>query len=124
MDQDATKFFVNAAQKLNQANKELYKPEEDIVSYLVCKNSQDAIENYLRGYLIKHEVETNHYKTIESLFQQCKIINKNFGKIKLVDLNCKAQNTENKFCNEVSKVSNCFEIANSLETLLKKEKVI
>lgn len=53
MENEAIKFFVNAAQKLNQANKELFKPEEDIVTYLVCKNSQYAVENYLKGYLFK-----------------------------------------------------------------------
>ncbi len=40
--------------KLNEASNELYRPEEDVVSYLVCKNSQYAIENYLKGFLLKN----------------------------------------------------------------------
>ena len=59
MENEAIKFFVNAAQKLNQANKELFKPEEDIVTYLVCKNSQYAVENYLKGYLFKEGIKPN-----------------------------------------------------------------
>ena len=43
--------FASAQEKLNEAKKELFRPEEDLVSYLVCKNSQHAIENYLKGYL-------------------------------------------------------------------------
>ena len=61
MENDASKYLLNAAQKLNQANKELYKPKEDIVSFLVCKNSQFAIENYLKGYLLKNEVDPSEF---------------------------------------------------------------
>ncbi|ALJ05890.1 hypothetical protein APS56_12450 [Pseudalgibacter alginicilyticus] len=124
MENDAYKYLVDAAQKLNQADKELFKPEEDIVTYLVCKNSQFAIENYLRGYLTKKGIETFKYKTIDSLYEQCKKINKGFEKVNLSDFNCKNQDTDTKFCNDISKVSKCYEIANNLDTFLRKEKVI
>jgi len=124
MDKEAIDYFVNAAQKLNQANKELYKPEEDIVSFLVCKNSQFAIENYLRGYLVKHGIEHNQYQKIDTLYEQCKKINKKFEKVNLNEFDCKSHRTELRFCNEVSKVSNCYNIANSLDTLLREEKII
>lgn len=124
MENEAIKYFVNAAQKLNQANKELFKPEEDIVTYLVCKNSQYAIENYLKGYLLKNGVNPTEYKTINSLYEQCKIINENFKKVDLTEFNCKAHNLDSRFCNEVSKVNNCFDIADSLDTFLRKEKII
>lgn len=125
METEAIKFFVKAAQKLNQANKELFKPEEDIVTYLVCKNSQYAIENYLRGYLLKNGFEPREYKTIDSLYEQCIRINKGFEKVDLADFNCKtSHNLETKFCNNISKVNKCFDAADSLDTFLRKEKII
>tara|TARA_R110002049_G_scaffold135233_5_gene294778 strand:+ start:8414 stop:8791 length:378 start_codon:yes stop_codon:yes gene_type:complete len=125
MEKEAIKFFVNAAQKLNQANKELFKPEEDIVTYLVCKNSQYAIENYLKGYLLKKGIEPNEHETIESLYKQCKKINKGFENIDLSDFNCKSSpDLESKFCNDVSKVNKCFDAADELDTFLRKEKII
>ncbi|WP_370477747.1 hypothetical protein [Tamlana flava] len=124
METDPSKFFLSAEKRLNQARKELYRPEEDIVSYLVCKNAQHAIENYLRGYLLKHDVETDEAETIESLYEQCKRVNKKFAKVKLTGFNCKAENTDDKFCNDVSKVSNCHMIADSLHHFLREEKVI
>ena len=124
MENDDNKFFLNAAQKFDQANKELFKPEEDIVTYLVCKNSQYAIENYLKGYLLKNDVNPTEYKTISSLYEQCKTINKNFEKVELTEFDCKAHNLDSRFCNEVSKVNNCFEIADSLDTFLRREKII
>ncbi|WP_142784190.1 HEPN domain-containing protein [Changchengzhania lutea] len=125
MENEAIKYFVNAAQKLNQANKELFKPEEDIVTYLVCKNSQYAIENYLKGYLLKKGFNPSEYKTIDSLYEQCKRINKDFEKVDLSDFNCKASpSLESKYCNDVSKVSKCFDAADELDTFLRKEKII
>ncbi len=124
MENDASKYFINAAQKLNQANKELFKPEEDIVTYLVCKNSQYAIENYLKGYLLKNEVVITNDETIESLYNKCKKINKNFEKVSLTGFDCKVHNLDSRYCNEISKVNNCFDIADSLDTFLRKEKII
>ena len=63
MEIKAKKLFEEAVDKLNAANKELYRPEEDIVSYSVCKNSQHAIENFLKGYLLKRGIETDNLDT-------------------------------------------------------------
>lgn len=124
MENDASNLFMNAAQKLNQASQELFKPEKDIVTYVVCKNSQYAIENYLKGYLLKNGIEPSEFKTIDDLYEQCKIINKNFEKVNLEGFDCKAHDLDSRFCNEVSKVNNCFDIADSLDTFLKREKII
>tara|TARA_R110002050_G_scaffold94765_2_gene197225 strand:- start:80337 stop:80711 length:375 start_codon:yes stop_codon:yes gene_type:complete len=124
MENDASKLFITAAQKLNQASKELFKPEEDIVTYLVCKNSQYAIENYLKGYLFKKDVVITENETIESLYEKCKKINKKFEKVSLSGFDCKAHDLDSRYCNEISKVNNCFDIADSLDTFLRKEKII
>ena len=124
MKKKANDSFKLAKEKLKEANEELFRPQEDVVSYLVCKNSQYAIENYLRGYLYKNGIEPSTYKTIEGLYEQCKIINKKFEKVDLSDFQCKIYNTDTRYCNEISKVSNCFDIADSLDTFLRKEKII
>jgi HEPN domain-containing protein len=118
------KFFDHAIEKLNDANKELYRPEEDMVSFLVCKNSQHAIENYLKGYLLQQGVEPGNYKTIDVLFEECKKFNKNFEKVDLSEFDCKAQSKDDISCNEISKVSNCLKIAESLDNFLRIEKII
>lgn len=118
------KFFDHAIEKLNEANQELYRPEEDMVSFLVCKNSQYAIENYLKGYLLQQGFEPGNYKTIGVLFEECKKINKNFERVDLSNFDCKAQSMNARSCNEISKVSNCFKIAESLDTFLRTEKII
>ena len=124
MNDKANKLFDDAIEKLNEANEELFRPEEDIVSFVVCKNSQFAVENFLKGFLLKKGIDPSSYKTIDSLYEQCKLINKNFEKVNLSDFECKSHNLDSRYCNEVSKVSNCFDIADSLDTFLRKEKII
>lgn len=125
METEAIKYFVNAAQKLDQANKELFKPEEDIVTYLVCKNSQYAIENYLKGYLLRKGIEPSEHQTIDSLYEECKKINKDFEKVDLSEFNCKSSlDLDSKYCNNVSKVNKCFDAADSLDTFLRQQKII
>jgi hypothetical protein len=124
METKAKQLFKDALEKLNEANQELHRPEEDVVSYLVCKNSQFVIETYLKGFLLKNGVNPNDYTTIDSLYKQCIIINKDFEKVDLSTFNCKSQNMSTKYCEDVSKVSACYDIANSLDTFLREQKII
>ena len=124
MNDKANKLFDDAIEKLNEANEELFRPEEDIVSYVVCKNSQFAVENYLKGFLLQNGVDPINFKTIDSLYEKCKSINKNFEKVNLSDFECKSHKMDSRYCNDVSKVSNCFDIADSLDTFLRKEQII
>lgn len=124
MGNKAKEYFLNAQKKLDEAKQELFRPQEDLVSYLVCKNSQYVIENYLKGYLLKNGVEVEDCSTIDDLYKQCLAINKNFEKVDLSDLQCKGHDLDSRFCTEISVVSNCFDAADNLDTFLKKEKII
>lgn len=44
-------IYNRAEQLFAAAKEEMMRPEEDIVSYLVCENCHLAISEYLRGYL-------------------------------------------------------------------------
>ncbi len=120
----AKQLFDEAVEKLNEANEELFRPEEDIVTYSVCKNAQYAIENFLKGFLLEKGINPIGYKTIDELFEQCKMINKNFEKIDLSDFECKSHKLDTRYCSQVSKVSNCFDVADRLDTFLRREKII
>lgn len=124
MDPNADDLFLTAKKKLNEANNELYKPEEDIVAFSVCKNSQYAIENYLRGYLTKKGIKTSSLITIDQLYEACKKININFEKIDLSDFQCTNHTIDDRYCNEYAKVNSCFSTADSLDAFLRKEKII
>ena len=124
MKSKANKLFEVALEKLNEANEELFRPEEDVVVYSVCKNAQAVIENYLKGFLNNNEIDPSNFKTIESLYEQCKLINENFKEVDLTDFKCKSHNIDSRYCNEVSKVSSCFDVADNLDTFFRREKII
>ena len=58
MDQKAKDHFEKANEQMRNANDELYKPQEDVVTFKVCKNSLFAIENYLKGFISQRGYNT------------------------------------------------------------------
>jgi HEPN domain-containing protein len=124
MDDKAKSHFNKAQNNLKGANEELFKPEEDVVSYLVCKNSQYAIENYLKGYLTLRGYETHENETMESLLDRCKSLNSSFNEINLNIIDCRAHKIDSKYCQDLNKVSSCFDTADSLDTFLRKLKIL
>ncbi len=124
MKERARALFKEAIKKVGEANQELCRPEEDVVSVMVCKKSQRATENFLRGYLLENEVEPGIEKTLDELLQQCLAINPNFRKVDLSNFDCRSAKLDSHQCNEVSKVSGCFVNASNLENFLRDEKVI
>ena len=123
MKDKANEFFDEAIEKLNVAREELFRPEEDLVYFSVCTNSKLAIENFLIGYLLQSGFDPSPYKTIDSLYEECKKLNKNFDKVNLSDFDCKSNNIESGYCMEGTKVCACFNIADSLNSFLKQEKI-
>ncbi|MBI9042679.1 hypothetical protein [Lutibacter sp.] len=124
MNDRSEAFFKEATKKLSDAKNELFKPSEDFVSYSVCKNSQFAIENYLKGYLVSKNTSLEGNETIASLYNKCLSIDTNFSKIDLSAIGCKNSPIDSRYCSEMNSVSACFDAADSIDTYLKKEKVL
>lgn len=118
------KFFDEALEKLSQANDEFFRPEEDLVTYSVCKNAQFSIENFLKGYLMQHKIDVVGDETLDRLYEKCLNNNKNFSQLDLSALQCRSHNLNTRDCSDVPKVSKCLKIANKLEALLKQEQDI
>ncbi|MCY2688727.1 hypothetical protein [Salinimicrobium sp. TH3] len=124
MESKAPALFDEAVKKLREANEELCKPEEDVVSYLVCKNSQYAIENFMIGYLLTNNLELSGNENINTLYKKCVAIDEKFREIDLRDFSCKGYRPDTRSCSDTAKVSKCFEIADKMDTFLRREKVL
>ena len=124
MKDKAKKLYETAIQKLKEANDELCRPAEDVVSFMVCQNSHIALDNYLKGFLIENGIEPEVSASVDTLFEQCKAVNKNFEKVNLSGFECEAHELDSRFCNGVTNVSRCYDIADSLDTFLREEKII
>jgi len=117
-------FLNEAEKKLKLAKEELFKPAEDFVSYSVCKNSQFAVENFLKGYLTKNEVNIDSNETIESLYNKCIVIDENFKSIDMGAIGCKGESIDSRYCSEINSVSACFDTADNIDTYLRKMKLL
>ena len=124
MEKSKEIHFNKAKEKLKVANQELFKPNEDVVSYLVCKNSQVAIEGFLKGYLNHRGFVTHDEEHLEGLLNRCRALEPKFNRIDMSVIDCKATKTDTRYCADVSKVSSCFDVADNLDTLLRQIKVI
>ena len=124
MKEKAQVLFEEAIQKLREANDELCRPEEDVVRSLVCSNSHDAIEKYLKGFLLLNAIEPEDSEPIDSLYERCRSLNTHFEEIDLSGFDCNAHKDESRFHNQPSELSHCFDIADSLDTFLRREKII
>ncbi|MFD2516891.1 HEPN domain-containing protein [Salinimicrobium flavum] len=124
MENKAIGLFDEAVRKLQDANTELCRPEEDVVSFLVCKNSQYAIENFLKGFLLSKGIDPQEYDNINDLYEQCVAINPKFKQLDLSGFTCKSHKTDSRSCSGAEKVSKCYEIAGNLDLFLRKEKLL
>ncbi len=124
MNDIANKLYEEAVQKLKEANDELCRPEEDVVSQLVCRNSHEAIENYLKGFLLQNGIDVVSGESIDGLYEKCKKINPLFEEVHLSGFECNAHKDESRFCNDSTEFSRCFDIADSLDTFMRREKII
>lgn len=123
-DPKASEHFEKASKDIREANQELYKPEEDVVSFVVCKNSLGAIENYLKGYLASRGFNTSSDETIGALMDRCRMLDKNFQSIKVEAIDCRNTKEDNLHCDEISKFSACYNVADQLENLLLKKGIL
>ena len=124
METRSNAFFKKATNKLEIAKAELLKPAEDLVSFSICKNAQFAVENYLKGYLIKNNVTIDVSETISTLYNKCIAIDENFKEIDLSAIGCREQTIDSRYCTEINSVSACFDAADSIDTFLRKRKLI
>lgn len=124
MKAEANVLFNDALAKLQQAKEEFFRPEEDLMTYLICRNAQYSIENFLKGYLVQQEVDPEMYQSMDKLYEKCISLNRDFARVDLAAFDCKYHSLNSSECNDLPRISNCLKIATSLESFLRQEKVL
>ena len=109
MDKKAEQYFSKGSRKLQEGDQELYKPEEDIVSLVICRSTIGSIENYLKGFLTLRGFDIEEDQTLADLMERCRMLDPKFHSIKI---------------EEIEKFGACYEVADQLDTLLRKKGII
>lgn len=75
--------FDYAEELYQAAQEEFSRPEEDVVSYRVCKNALGAIHQYLTGFALKNGIEVQAGTPLAALYDTCRIIDNRFYDLQL-----------------------------------------
>jgi len=124
MDDKAKKHFSRGENEFRQADREMYKPEEDIVSLVVCRSTLGSIENYLRGFLTLRGFETNDDETLGHLMKRCRMLDKKFNSIRIEEIDCRNEKDPDLHCEEIEKLGACYQVADRLDSLMREKGIL
>ena len=124
MDKKAEQYFSKGSRKLQEGDQELYKPEEDIVSLVICRSTIGSIENYLKGFLTLRGFDIEEDQTLADLMERCRMLDPKFHSIKIEEIDCRNVQDPDLHCEEIEKFGACYEVADQLDTLLRKKGII
>jgi len=124
MDKKAEQFFSKGSRKLQEGDQELYKPEEDIVSLVICRSTIGSIENYLKGFLTLRGFDIEEDQTLGDLMERCRMLDPKFRSMKIEEIDCRNVQDPDIHCEEIEKFGACYEVADQLDTLLRKKGII
>ena len=124
MDKKAEQYFSKGSRKLQEGDQELYKPEEDIVSLVICRSTIGSIENYLKGFLTLRGFDIEEDQTLADLMERCRMLDPKFHSIKIEEIDCRNVQDPDLHCEELEKFGACYEVADQLDTLLRKKGII
>ena len=111
-------LFQIADELLARAEHERERAEEDAVTHLICVHSKQAISNLLAGYLLQKNIPIEHPVSIETLQQQCQVIDARFEQLDLSSLNCRIDPRDVHYCLEHEKVNACLKTAQQVRTII------
>jgi len=86
IDKETAEWIIKANSDLKIIEHELNLPEEEIVKDAVCFHCQQAVEKYLKAFLIHHKVKPKRTHDIGHLLDQCANIDKDFASFEIKEL--------------------------------------
>ncbi|MEQ8359793.1 MAG: hypothetical protein RH860_09925 [Cytophagales bacterium] len=83
IDQKVKSAWDQANELFDSANEHLCKPEEDVVTYVVCHTLYKASIHYLKSYLLHKEVEIEENANLATVLAKCRETDPRFNNLKL-----------------------------------------
>lgn len=107
--------FEQADQHIKAAKSELNRPAEDVVPFMVCRSARYAITNYLKGFLLKNEIEFDEEASVETLREKCLAID---DKFKTFDLSAITFAKDDEYSAEFDEMENSIDLAEQAKQLV------
>ncbi len=105
---------------LRDAEKEINRSSEDVVTYGVCHNTRNAVSAYLNAFLVANGQEAED-SSPEVLLEKCALMDARFSEVDLSIILCKLETTEQNdcFCMDPEKVAQCLNLAQQIGKMVK-----
>jgi HEPN domain-containing protein len=121
VDEYIENWLKKAESDLRIVDHELKLPEDETVKDLACFHCQQAVEKYLKAFLIFHEVEFPRTHNIEYLLEQSAKIDTNFSGIdidELSDFGVNIRYPDDFYVPEIDEVRFYYDLANRIKSLV------
>ncbi|MCP5102584.1 MAG: HEPN domain-containing protein [bacterium] len=86
MDEYLEKWLIKANNDLKVAENEIELSPEDMVTDAICFHSQQAVEKYLKAYLVFQSIDFDKTHNLEYLLETCIEKDEDFSQIDVGDL--------------------------------------
>ena len=110
-----------ANQVLLQAEEELNRPHEDVVTLSACQSVRTSMKLMMRHYLTALGAKHTEGMSMEELLNACIKTNDIFSRIDVSNIECKGighDKCEGKYCLSIENVSCCITAANQLKAIV------
>ena len=86
IDEYLEKWLIKAGNDLKVAENEIKLSSEDMVTDAICFHSQQAVEKYLKAYMVFKKLDFDKTHNLEYLVERCLEKDKDFSQINVGDL--------------------------------------
>jgi hypothetical protein len=106
---------------MKQAEHELNRPDEDVVTLSVCLDARNSMHSLIRIYLLCNGISNNEDMSLDALLDLCRKTDSSFSAIDMSHVVCRQLNTaacEGNYCLSHEQVRNCMNTANKLKSIV------
>ena len=120
LTQENISSLDQAIRDLRNAESELNRPHEDVVTLSACRSVRNAMRQMMDVYLAANGIQ-NSNTSLSAMVELCAGSNPAFSKIDMGNIECKGLNhadCDGKYCLAIENVSCCIAAANQVKDIV------
>ena len=115
----AARTLNEALHNLELARIEMFRPEEEVVSFSACHYSRISIRRFLEAFLEQKNIAFKSEESNANLLERCKKINPVFSELDVSVMECRDEKgCGETYCLSVEKVKECLVLAEKLKKVM------
>jgi hypothetical protein len=113
-----------ASQQLQNAENELNRPHEDVVTLSACQNVRNSMRDMMRLYLSARSIASDPNSSLSELMGSCIRANRAFIEVDISNIECKGlghSQCDGKYCLAIENVACCLNAGKQVKNIVWKE---